>query len=94
MQLRKPNGQGAKNPSAEYAGLPAILYASYGEYVAESGYPRGGFGRDCHRYRDSPETPTLENPKMPDYQRYRVSGGTYFFTVNLLERHPNDLLVR
>jgi putative transposase len=31
---------------------------------------------------------------MPDYRRYRVPGGTYFFTVNLLERYPNDLLVR
>ncbi|MDD2724345.1 MAG: transposase [Methylovulum sp.] len=31
---------------------------------------------------------------MPDYRRYRVPGGTYFFTVNLLERHGNDLLVR
>ena len=31
---------------------------------------------------------------MPDYRRYRVAGGTYFFTVNLLERYPNDLLVR
>ena len=31
---------------------------------------------------------------MPDYRRYRVAGGTYFFTVNLLERFPNDLLVR
>jgi putative transposase len=31
---------------------------------------------------------------MPDYRRFRVPGGTYFFTVNLLERHPNDLLVR
>jgi putative transposase len=31
---------------------------------------------------------------MPDYRRYRVAGGTYFFTVNLLERKPNDLLVR
>jgi putative transposase len=31
---------------------------------------------------------------VPDYRRYRVPGGTYFFTVNLLERHPNDLLVR
>jgi len=30
---------------------------------------------------------------MPDYRRYRVAGGTYFFTVNLLER-KNDLLVR
>ena len=31
---------------------------------------------------------------MPDYRRYRIPGGTYFFTVNLLERHPNDLLIR
>ena len=31
---------------------------------------------------------------MPDYRRYRVPGGTYFFTVNLLERHSNDLLIR
>ena len=31
---------------------------------------------------------------MPDYRRYRRPGGTFFFTVNLLERSPNDLLVR
>jgi len=31
---------------------------------------------------------------MPDYRRIRIPGGTYFFTVNLLERYPNDLLVR
>ncbi len=31
---------------------------------------------------------------MPDYRRYRVPGGCYFFTVNLLERFPNDTLVR
>lgn len=30
---------------------------------------------------------------MPDYRRYRVPGGTYFFTVNLLERRL-DTLVR
>ncbi len=30
---------------------------------------------------------------MPDYRRYRVPGGTYFFTVNLLERRM-DTLVR
>jgi len=30
---------------------------------------------------------------MPDYRRYRVPGGTYFFTINLLDRH-SDLLVR
>ncbi|MGH8373282.1 MAG: REP-associated tyrosine transposase [Gammaproteobacteria bacterium] len=31
---------------------------------------------------------------MPDYRRYRIPGGCYFFTVNLLERYPNDLLTR
>jgi putative transposase len=31
---------------------------------------------------------------MPDYRRYRLPGGIYFFTVNLLERYPNDLLIR
>lgn len=30
---------------------------------------------------------------MPDYRRYRVPGGTYFFTLNLLERRL-DTLVR
>lgn len=30
---------------------------------------------------------------MPDYRRWRVAGGTYFFTVNLLERR-RDTLVR
>ena len=30
---------------------------------------------------------------MPNYHRFRVQGGTYFFTVNLLERRL-DLLVR
>jgi putative transposase len=30
---------------------------------------------------------------MPDYRRYRVPGGTYCFTLNLLERRT-DLLVR
>lgn len=29
---------------------------------------------------------------MPDYRRNRVPGGTYFFTVNLADRH-SDLLV-
>lgn len=29
-----------------------------------------------------------------DYRRVWVEGGTYFFTVNLLERKGNDLLVR
>jgi len=31
---------------------------------------------------------------MPNYRRYRVPGGCNFFSVNLLELHPNDLLVR
>ncbi|MEA3548597.1 MAG: transposase [Thermodesulfobacteriota bacterium] len=31
---------------------------------------------------------------MPDYRRYRIEGGCYFFTVNLLERHQNQLLVQ
>ena len=30
---------------------------------------------------------------MPNYRRYRVPGGTYFFTINLLQRR-SDLLVR
>ena len=29
---------------------------------------------------------------MPDYRRYRVPGGTYFFTVNLLERRLDTLV--
>ena len=31
---------------------------------------------------------------MPNYRRAWHPGGTYFFTVNLLERKSNDLLVR
>ena len=31
---------------------------------------------------------------MPDYRRAWCPGGTYFFTVNLLQRHGNDLLTR
>ena len=31
---------------------------------------------------------------MPDYRRAWYPGGTYFFTVNLLQRHHNDLLTR
>ena len=30
---------------------------------------------------------------MPNYIRNRVKGGCYFFTVNLLERHQNQLLI-
>lgn len=31
---------------------------------------------------------------MPNYRRAFMPGGTWFFTVNLLQRHNNDLLVR
>jgi putative transposase len=31
---------------------------------------------------------------MPNYRRAWHPGGTYFFTVNLLQRYRNDLLVR
>ena len=31
---------------------------------------------------------------MPDYRRAWHLGGTYFFTVNLLQRQDNDLLTR
>ena len=31
---------------------------------------------------------------MPNYRRCHTPGGTYFFTVNLLERHRNNLLIR
>jgi putative transposase len=31
---------------------------------------------------------------MPNYRRFWVPGGTWFFTVNLLKRRENDLLVR
>lgn len=31
---------------------------------------------------------------MPNYRRAYHPGGTYFFTVNLLERGDNDLLTR
>jgi putative transposase len=30
---------------------------------------------------------------MPNYRRTHIAGGTFFFTVNLLERYPNDLLI-
>ena len=31
---------------------------------------------------------------MPDYRRSDTPGATWFFTVNLLQRHDNDLLLR
>jgi putative transposase len=31
---------------------------------------------------------------MPNYRRVLHHGGTYFFTINLLQRRDNDLLTR
>ena len=31
---------------------------------------------------------------MSNYRRAFIAGGTWFFTVNLLQRHHNDLLIR
>jgi putative transposase len=31
---------------------------------------------------------------LPNFTRCRQQGGRYFFTVNLLERYPNDLLTQ
>jgi REP element-mobilizing transposase RayT len=31
---------------------------------------------------------------MPSYRRAFIPGGSWFFTVNLLHRHHNDLLIR
>ena len=31
---------------------------------------------------------------MSNYRRAYLAGGTWFFTVNLLQRHHNDLLIR
>lgn len=36
---------------------------------------------------------TLHAGGMPNYRRLWIPGGTWFFTVNLLERRGNDLLV-
>jgi putative transposase len=35
-----------------------------------------------------------ERSLIPDYRRHRGPGGCFFFTVNLLERRDNDLLIR
>ena len=34
----------------------------------------------------------MHTPQMPDYRRNRVPGGTFFFTVNLLDRRSNLLV--
>jgi hypothetical protein len=31
---------------------------------------------------------------MRSYKRVRITGGAYFFTVSLAERHGNDLLTQ
>ena len=31
---------------------------------------------------------------MPNYRRAFIPGGTWLFTINLLQRHNNDLLIR
>jgi hypothetical protein len=36
----------------------------------------------------------MEGQGMPNYRRAYVSGASWFFTVNLLQRRSNDLLVR
>ena len=66
--------------------------------MGDSATHRVRYGRAAYRPRRI--ALPLENPKcdvtplVPDYRRYRVAGETYFFTVNLLQRYPNDLLVR
>jgi len=55
------------------------------------------FGYGGMRYRCQPYVKTTLRKSyrvwnMPNYLRYRVKGGCYFFTVNLLER-KNTLLI-
>lgn len=42
----------------------------------------------------APDANYRDTSVMPDYRRAWHPGGTYFFTVNLLQRHGNDLLTR
>jgi putative transposase len=35
-----------------------------------------------------------QRKNMPNYRRAFIPGGSWFFTVNLLQRHHNDLLIR
>jgi REP-associated tyrosine transposase len=44
--------------------------------------------------RIAPDVFLCNTPAMPDYRRAWHPGGTYFFTVNLLHRNGNDLLIR
>ena len=52
----------------------------------------------CAYCRPTAFAGSIENPlniiAMPDYRRAWHPGGTYFFTVNLLQRQSNDLLIR
>src|SRR5438132_9595619 len=50
--------------------------------------------RRCRLYCASSPVTILQGilPCMPDYRRNRVPGGTFFFTINLLDRR-SDLLV-
>jgi hypothetical protein len=44
--------------------------------------------------RIAPHGNIQDTSVMPDYRRAWHPGGTYFSTVNLPERHGNDLLTR
>ncbi|MFH0340689.1 MAG: transposase [Chromatiales bacterium] len=59
------------------------------------GIPIGGspFGHPFWRITLQASALRLAWRFMPDYRRFRMPGGTYFFTVNLLERR-RDTLVR
>jgi REP element-mobilizing transposase RayT len=46
------------------------------------------------RERIPPVSEVGHTPHMPDYRRNRVPGGTFFFTVNLLDRRSNLLVAR
>src|SRR5262249_50601523 len=47
----------------------------------------------AHGDHSPPRNGAGHTPPMPDYHRNRVSGGSFFFTINLLDRR-SDLLVR
>ncbi|MEN3112383.1 transposase [Uliginosibacterium paludis] len=47
-----------------------------------------------HPKRTLPLLPAALHTRSMDYRRLWQAGGTYFFTVNLLRREGNDLLVR
>src|SRR5213594_78748 len=46
------------------------------------------------RKRIPPFSEAGHTPLLPDYRRNRVPGGTFFFTVNLLDRRSNLLVAR